>query len=144
MWNVHDDCTCAQVCTWTPQHQQNCVSGQGTQFPCCPTKDPHLDICEHTLIATCGVFSNTSCTSLESRCYVLHVSVPWLLSPTLQTDPWDSSHLFYSWLFPFFHPPTLPNVHTISLPWNHSWFVHWWSCAAALMSLKISLKARSQ
>lgn len=114
------------------------------KFSCCPAKERHLDICEHTLIATCSVFSHTSCTSLVSRCYILYASVPWLLSPTLQTDSWDSSHLFYSWLFPFFHPPTLPNVHTISLLWNHSWFVHWWSCTASLMSLKISLKARSQ
>lgn len=43
-----------------------------------------------------------------------------------------------------FLPQTLHDFHTNSLLWNHSWFVHWWSCTAGLMSLKISLKAYSQ
>lgn len=40
-----------------------------------------------------------------------------------------------------FLPPMVHN--TMSPLWNHSWFVHWWSWTAGLMSLKISLKAYS-
>lgn len=35
----------------------------------------------------------------------------------------------------------LHTSHALSLPWNHSRFVHRWSSSSSLMSLKISLKA---